>query len=147
MRQTLTGLACLLLPGFTPESTAARARQRELRTPVPYLVATGPPGLRFQALEVPPEPVVRPTAIGPPVPGLSAEETVVAAANTEAVQRPRDNGPQKPAPATAPPSKPAPPAILPDDTRPVIRAEDFLPYFQAPGAIPPSSATYTQTPR
>ena len=59
---------------------------------------------------------------------------------------PRDTGPPKPAPAVAQPSKPAPAAILPDDTRPVIRAEDFLPYFQVPGALPPSSATYTQSP-
>ena len=148
MRQALTGLACLLLPGIAPESTAARARQRELRTPLPlpYLVATGPPALRFQALQVPPEPVLRPVAKGPPVPGPTAEETVVAVANTEAVQRPRDNGPPQPGPVVQP-SKPAPKAILPDDTRPAIRAEEFLPYFQVPGALPPSSATYTQTPR
>jgi hypothetical protein len=59
--------------------------------------------------------------------------------------------------------------MIPDDARPTIRAEDFLPYFQIPGsaqqpsdvtllvpaarsapapaAIPPSSATYTQTPK
>ena len=149
MHQALIGLACLLLPGITPESTAARARQRELRTPLPlpYLVATGPPTLRFQALEVPPEPVLRPVANGPPVPGLTAEETVVAVANTEAVQMPRNTGPPKSVSAAAPPSKPAPRAILPDDTRPAIRAEEFLPYFQVPGSLPPSSATYTQTPR
>ena len=54
----------------------------------------------------------------------------------------------------APPisAKPIPPAILPDDTRPRVRAEDFLPYFRIPGVpvpaqLPPSSATYTQTPR
>ena len=58
-----------------------------------------------------------------------------------------------------------PPPILRDDLRPQIRPEDFLPYFQipAPGTdatvivptprtpngtpLPPSSATYTQTPR
>ena len=63
----------------------------------------------------------------------------------------------------------SPPAILPDAARPSVRPEDFLPYFQIPGsarqpsdvtllvpaapsaptpnAIPPSSATYTQTPK
>lgn len=69
---------------------------------------------------------------------------------------------------TATPAKtPAP--ILPDEARPTIRPEDFLPYFQvpgsartpadvtllvpapkappAPGPLPPSSATYTQTPK
>ncbi len=60
-----------------------------------------------------------------------------------------------------------PPPILPDDTRPPVRPEDFLPYFQIPATLPgdpdvivpvprtvptaaplpPSSATYTQTPR
>jgi hypothetical protein len=62
------------------------------------------------------------------------------------------------------PEKPGspPPAILPDDTRPKVRAEDFLPFFQFPGSgsnpndvtvvpapaepgkLPPSSATYRQ---
>jgi hypothetical protein len=47
---------------------------------------------------------------------------------------------------------------LPDDLRQPTRPEDFLPYFQLPGPgvnpgvpapapLPPSSATYTQTPR
>lgn len=58
-----------------------------------------------------------------------------------------------------------PPPILRDDLRPQTRPEDFLPYFQipAPGTdatvivpaprtptgtpLPPSSATYTQSPR
>jgi hypothetical protein len=61
-----------------------------------------------------------------------------------------------------------PAAILPDDVRPAVRPEDFLPFFQfpapggtgnvrvivpvaptapsAPGTQPPSSATYIQTP-
>ena len=64
----------------------------------------------------------------------------------------------------------SPPPILPDHAKPAVRPEDFLPYFQipgsaahpsdvtlfvpatpsqpaAPGTLPPSSATYTQTPR
>jgi hypothetical protein len=72
--------------------------------------------------------------------------------------------------AELPASRPAEPAreslpILHDDLRPSTRPEDFLPYFQlpvaggvnviapvpavspAPGTLPPSSATYTQTPR
>jgi hypothetical protein len=72
---------------------------------------------------------------------------------------------------TPPPAKPAGPrSILPDDTRPSVKPEDFLPFFQIPGTakapgeasliipasalvaptaspIPPSSATYTQTPK
>lgn len=72
-----------------------------------------------------------------------------------------------PSPAATPGR--VPPAIIPDDLRPAVRAEDFLPYFQMPGsarnpgdvtllipvpntapapaALPPSSATYTQTPK
>jgi hypothetical protein len=71
----------------------------------------------------------------------------------------------KPAPN---PAKAPPPAIIPDDARPSVRPEDFLPYFQLPGAgkpgdvnllvpasalrgdtgslpVQPSSATYTQS--
>jgi hypothetical protein len=73
-----------------------------------------------------------------------------------------------PAETPAPPAK-TPPAILPDEAHPAVRPEDFLPYFQIPGSakqpgdvtllvpaapaapapatIPPSSATYTQTPK
>ena len=61
---------------------------------------------------------------------------------------------------TNPPEKAnasSPLPILPDDTRPKVKAEDFLPFFQfpgnstndaptppAPGRQPPSSATYRQ---
>ena len=67
------------------------------------------------------------------------------------------------------PHRPAPAPILPDDIRPRIRPDDFLPFFQVPGSasrpgdviltvpapasagqpapLPPSSATYTQTPK
>src|SRR5438105_5165193 len=67
----------------------------------------------------------------------------------------------KPDEPTAPAAKPKP--ILPDDTRPRLRSQDFLPLFRfpgaggpsedvtpavpappAPGTLPPSSATYTQ---
>lgn len=68
--------------------------------------------------------------------------------------------PNQPAPAadTPPESTHGPLPILPDDLRQPTRPEDFLPYFQLPGPgvnpgvpapapLPPSSATYTQTPR
>jgi hypothetical protein len=160
----LTGLALLLAPGFAPNTNAAKSRQREWRQPdsAPYLIATGPPGLRFCAPEAPPEPELRPVASGPPLPGLSAQETLVAEANSAAVQSAAEAA-KKPESVIAPPgaspppatAKPSPPAILPDDTRAQIRAEDFLPYFQVPGApsaaspggLPPSSATYTQSPK
>lgn len=69
----------------------------------------------------------------------------------------------------AKPAVKTPPPILADDVRPAVRPEDFLPFFQvpgsarrpgtlnvvvpvppappAPGILPPSSATYTQTPK
>ena len=119
-------------------------------------MTTGPPALRFRGPEIPPEPALRPVAIGPPIPGLNAEETAVAAANQAALQPPSGDEKPKVAPQGdrgQPPANKAPPAILPDDTRPVIKAEDFLPFFQVPGAgasgptagLPPSSATYTQS--
>jgi hypothetical protein len=72
--------------------------------------------------------------------------------------------------AAPPPAKTPPRAILPDETRAKVRPEDFLPFFQvpgnprqanevnvimpanaltspAPGTLPPSTATYTQTPK
>ena len=158
IRQAVTGFAMLLVPGLAPDVTAARSRQREWRQPEspPYLVTTGPPALRFRGPEILPEPALRPVAIGPPIPGLNAEETKVAAANHAALRPP--SGDEKPRAVPKgdqglPPANEAPPAILPDDTRPVIKAEDFLPFFQVPGAgapapsagLPPSSATYTQS--
>ena len=95
------------------------------------------------------EPAVRPVAAGPPVPGLNFAEAAVAVANAGAIEIPTIGrvpvvGDAKPEKVNAPqgtaallvPAKPVPPAILPDDTRPHVRAEDFLPFFQIPGAAP-----------
>jgi hypothetical protein len=64
--------------------------------------------------------------------------------------------------ATPDTAKPAPVPILQDTVRPQVQAEDFLPFFLIPGAaktvgsappapqpgqLPPSSATYTETPK
>jgi hypothetical protein len=65
----------------------------------------------------------------------------------------------KAAAAPAAPAGPPPPAILPDDVPAQVRPEDFLPYFQYPGAaprgrgaeappappLPVSTATYIQS--
>jgi hypothetical protein len=169
MRQALHCLALLLLPGLVPESPRARARSHTgarapgdwaVLIPAPYLTAVGAPGLRFLEAEVAFEPAARPVAVGPPVPGLNAAETAVAVANAAAVRVPAVGGgpmsddakrgkvdaPQGAFPPSVSP-KSVPPAILPDDTRPRVRAEDFLPFFQVPGTVPPSSATYTQSPK
>lgn len=151
--------------------------------PTPYLPVTGAPPLRFHE-PPPPDLVMRPPAAAPPTPALTPTESSVAAANAAAAQSATVSAeptPAAPAPEPAPvidPGKPSetvappvktPPPILRDDTRPAVRPEDFLPYFQIPGAaqhpadvtllvpaprnapapapLPPSSATYRQTPR
>ncbi|MBM3855722.1 MAG: hypothetical protein FJ399_21640 [Verrucomicrobia bacterium] len=142
----------------------------------PYLAVTGAPPLRFQRPIPPPDLVTRPVAGAPPIPQLSPTEVAVAQNNVVAaapvVEPPRP--PLSPPPAESKPPAAAPPErstvrpIIPDDTRAPVRTEDFLPYFRLPGAkapgepgvivpaqisapapaaIPPSSATYTQSPR
>lgn len=137
---------------------ALRFREPEtVTTPVPRPVAIGPPVAGLSPLEASVA-IANAAALKEmpgPGPGLTAQPVAK-------VARPRD-------PAPAVPARPTPPAILPDDTRPQVRAEDFLPFFQIPGAsrrpgeanliiplspgtpaptpLPPSSATYSQTPR
>lgn len=185
-RRVLQGLSLLLVPGLAGENTMAissprapgrAANDSREQESAPYLSAIGPPSLRFRALARVAEPVGRPVAIGPPIAGLKGVEVAVALANAAAARGPEAvaaGAPpaearvsEKPAPTTA---KPPPPAILPDDTRPHVRAEDFLPFFQIPGAaaqpgdvnvivplsrgptapvtpLPASSASYIQTPK
>lgn len=143
---------------------------------MPYLGAIGAPGLRFREPESIAEWVARPAAVGPPIAGLTPVEVSVAIANAAAAHEAPNPAPTlirgivRPK-AAAPPvsARGTPPAILPDDTRPQVHAEDFLPFFQIPGAsgppgevnlvlplppgrpapspLPLSSATYSQTPR
>jgi hypothetical protein len=147
-----------------------------------YLLATGAPPLRFQEAALPLHPA--PSAPAPATtPALTPTPEVTTPAPTEetapatvVITDPAIPGSSTPVPpadpetSTAPAKTPAP--ILPDDARPPIRAEDFLPYFQVPGtaktpadvtllvpvptappapaapaALPPSSATYTQSPK
>lgn len=144
--------------------------------PTPYLPVIGFSALRFAAAPPPPDLVTRPASVGPPVPAASPIEATVAAANVTAAQRAPALAKPEPAAAldgasasneTATGKPPAP--ILPDTAHPIVHAEDFLPYFEIPGSAhqpadvtliaplgptapnapvaPPSSATYTQTPR
>jgi hypothetical protein len=165
--------AALSIP--RPRSTAGAAVEAPGPDPVPYLPAFGALPLRFQRALPPPDLVTKPAAGAPPVPALSPTESTVAQANTAAAQSapiipPVPTPAVEPKPAEKPARpKPAAPSILPDDTRPTIRPEDFLPFFQIPGSaktpgdvnlvvpasftaptaapLPPSSATYTQTPK
>jgi len=183
-------MSLLLLPTLAPEAAPALPRHRHAigqgadgpgSDALPYLGYVGAPPLRFQKATLPPDVVTRPAAGAPPVPHLSTVESSVAQANIDAarsatvtVATPEAPLVPEPKPETketpAAPAKPVPRAILTDDTRPTIRPEDFLPYFQIPGAnkqtseinvimpasvlnapapapLPPSSATYTQSPK
>jgi hypothetical protein len=150
---------------------------------LPYLAAVGPLPLRFQTLPPPPDLTVRPAAAAPPLPTSDHADAPVASKRSDespasaitspnalaAAKRGEGGLSSSPAPAdqTAP-TKAPPSSILPDDARPSIRPEDFLPYFQIPGSgkpgdvnllvpasilqgapaaapIAPSSATYTQS--
>jgi hypothetical protein len=137
-------------------------------TSYPYLKTAGAQPLRF---DVPP-PVPRfaskaVEAIGQPTPvAAAASSPPPAGLGTEPVAKPGDSSSsvQTIEPARANPATSTHPSnILPDDTRPTTRAEDFLPFFQfpggngvtvvvpatmpsppAPGQLPVSSATYQQ---
>jgi hypothetical protein len=168
---------CLVLALWPLSNLAAPSIQSDTRTSWesrPYLTVVVPPTIRF-AEHVAPR-VVVPLQTGD---GVQSSVTAPRSAGTAAgspgspseTVRP-NSAPTPPAPAANPspattpvnekpemPATPAP-AILPDDTQPKVRAEDFLPFFQfpgtgagqgdvtpapaAPGKLPPSSATYRQ---
>ncbi len=146
-------------------ATGAPPLRFQEAAPPPDL-ASRPPGA------APPVPALTPTEST-----VALENAAAAAALSPpgpvpvAASEPAANAPgAAAAPSPALPAK-SPPPILPDDVRPTVRPEDFLPFFQIPGsarrpaevsviapanvanpapnapAIPPSSATYTQSPR
>lgn len=172
--QALSCLALLLLPLLA----ADRAWSRPIipydpppPDPTPYLVTVGSPALRFLEAAPPPDLGGRPPAAAPPQPAsdtVAAKPDVIpftpAAAPTTALA-PADASQATPPSDSVQPHSPAP--ILPDELRPRVRAEDFLPYFEipatrpgdpnvivpiprgagSPAPLPASSATYTQTPK
>lgn len=127
-------LVLSLLPGVAISASSSVAPETAPPSR-PYLAAIGSPALRFG--EAPPPPDVRPAAGAPPQPhediAASAAEPV-AADTSQPVTEP--SGPAVAAPETKAAPVKTPPAILPDDTRSKVRAEDFLPYFQFPGSAP-----------
>ena len=182
--KALRCLCFLLLPASAPlgaqalpRSLSSVAATSDRADQTPYLLVTGAPPLRFQETPPPPVPVVRLAAVPSPVTPASADipapinpssepspttTSPVAAIEPVSPAHPTPDSPQAPAKTPAP--------ILPDNARPAIRPEDFLPYFQlpgsgrhsadvilvvpvqpstppSPGTLPPSSATYTQTPK
>jgi hypothetical protein len=154
---------------FRQDAPPDRPRNGRTR---PYLLSIGPLQLRFQDAAPPPEMPARPPS------GSAAKaqslETATASTGSQDVslRRPAPTAEQAAAaearreeshPAT-PASPPAPPIlpIPPDDASRKVHPEDFLPYFQFPGAdtqtsdssapsaqaapktIPPSTATYQE---
>lgn len=175
MRKALRCLSLLLVPVLAVEEGHAGPRlrnaMRSTAEPAPYLPLLGAQPLRIEDAPPPPDLTSRPAAGAPPVAALTPTESAVAVANADAVR----SASATPTDATAaetpakdkdvdaahvivPPSPTTktPPPILPDTTHPNVRPEDFLPYFQipganhapdapAPGTLPQSSATYTES--
>jgi hypothetical protein len=150
-------------PPIQADSDAPPYPQNDSR---PYLRVISTPPLRFEDLLPPPDLSVRPPAGAPPkfpakektgpdvvLPPKPPAAAAAAAASAKA------NEIHAGSTTAAAPAPPVPSAILPDDVPSQVRAEDFLPYFQYPGAgrrvrgegqppaapsLPASTATYTQ---
>jgi len=175
----------LVILHLTMVATAYAARQTlSLSVPIsrPYLAVYGAPLLRFQEVIPPAPPAAKAISVGPPIAASTPETAEVSLANEQAaastppmptvkplaeqseaglpdVQDPKDSSTEK-----RPAIKALP--ILPDDTRPRVQSQDFLPLFRFPGtssaneeisviapgipvppapnSLPPSSATYQQ---
>ena len=131
----------LQVAGVMPLRFAEAAPPPDLSTQLP---AGAPPKLIASALPSEPPTEVK---VEKPVEPVATKPTAPAISNPEHTSTPEKE--------KANTSTPLP--ILPDDTRPKVKAEDFLPFFQfpgsstndaptppAPGRQPPSSATYRQ---
>jgi|SRR5271166_1596647 len=158
--------------GMTPALTSKAAVQylnndggvrftiEQLEPSRPYLAAVGPPPLRFAD----PAPVASPSAQSPAKPA-GAQASSAKPAEATPPQPPSQPPPAGPKQAPSPsieahsagqPLSPEPvqPSIIPDEMRPRVRPEEFLPFFQLPGTgvpgasqpspLPPTTATYKQ---
>lgn len=100
----------------------------------PYVMAIGSPMLRFADALPPLDLSIRQPGGAPVPPPAKPTEHPEAQAIAEPAPIPL---PEAYVEIGAPVVKnAAPPPILPDDTRPKVRPEDFLPYFQFPAAHP-----------
>jgi hypothetical protein len=143
--------ALLLLPAYAPTHSKATG-PRGWSESTPYLVALGAAPLRFQEEAPLPNFSKRLPVEASPSPSDAVSDSdqsrlgsnstattpdrpdVILPAQPPASER---NGGTAPFRANNPP--PPPPSIIPDDTRPAVRPEDFLPFFQLPGFGPRSS--------
>ncbi|HEY4300485.1 MAG TPA: hypothetical protein VGM73_06410 [Candidatus Didemnitutus sp.] len=175
LRQLCYFLATRLLrfASFAAAALPLPLSVRAARESRPYLTVVMASPLRFAEAPVyPPPPAPKPAipaGSGPVTihaphekPDVIVPSAVIAsdpgAEPTSESAEPHDAKPPMPADKSATP----PAAILPDETRAKVHAEDFLPYFQFPGAgpnpndvivaptpaepgkLPPSSASYRQ---
>lgn len=154
----------MLLLGWTGKPVSARVKSSPRPVPVdsstPYLRAIGSLALRFHPMPAAPEPAARPAASGPPLPSATpaARQDISPATPTASPANPLSPA-AEPAATTPATAKNSPP-IIPDEMRPRVQPEDFLPFFQFPvsgdgqvilpiKAAPnpsgiPSTATYRQ---
>lgn len=144
----------------------------------PYLPVRGAPALRFQpapsrpdldarTIETSSDALIRSERSHGPdhIPAAAPTNPPVVSESTDRIAEAEK--PPGSETGSAPSTTPA--RILPDEARPTVRPEDFLPYFQIPGSaresgdvtllvpvpksaptpanLPASSATYTQSPR
>jgi len=160
-----------LIPGVALCLPPAFPAVYEPRSSRPYLAVVGPPSLRFrETIEAPPDLSTRPPAGAPPYPAASLPSSSPQPVQPEVPARSPASSVVQPAQPPAAVAKLAGPAetqtpvapIIPDEARPKVRPEDFLPYFQFPGSEknpedvsnvptppqpgvqPPSSAIYRQ---
>jgi hypothetical protein len=108
-----------------------------------YLPVIGAPALRFASARPPPDLTARPPAAAPPQPAAPAPtEGPATAADTPGPAPVQIASPIAPAapPPEKPAEKPAPKPIIPDENRPRVRPEDFLPFFQIPAGAPDDAA-------
>jgi hypothetical protein len=131
-------------PAYGESAVRDRSRNEVSR---PYLRSIGPPVLRFQENLPPPDLSARPPPGGPPKGASSSSNPnapdVIAhkPAPIAAIPAAAPARPDETRSAQGTPSVPTVEAIPPDDAQPKVRAEDFLPYFQFPGAETRSSDT------
>ncbi len=176
VRRATLCLATLLLSVLAPAGAQASLRKQPKPDPAAYLPTIAAPALRFQSAALPREQIARIT-FPKPVPKSAADTEISppkASDATGRVAKASAVGTNDAAVATdaaktaalTPARTPQP--IIPDDIRPTIHPEDFVPFFQIPGSakgpgslnvivpvpqsvpppapLPPSSATYRQTP-
>jgi len=144
---------------------AAPIELEQLGPSHPYLKVIGSPPLRFEEPPLPLGPTEQTPVAPPPNPATVPRPAAARSAGAPPPPPAKPSAPGGPKPDSAsgdtvtsagPASHDqALPSIIPDEMRPRVRPEEFLPFFQMPGSgqgdapspeapptLPPSSATY-----